>query len=107
MLRSSPLLIQCTSTAPNAHPDNPRKGDLNAYLTLTGIILSAVVSCLLLGGLYVALTSEARSVSIILPWPLVGAILAGFMAISIITSTLPAWCQLRRCAWSLLPIKDH
>jgi putative ABC transport system permease protein len=64
-------------------------------LTLTGIVLSAVVSGLVLGGLYVALTGEVGSVSIILPWPLIGAILAGCVAIAVLTSTLPAWFQLR------------
>jgi putative ABC transport system permease protein len=65
-------------------------------LTLTGIILSAVVSGLVLGSLYEAFTSEVGFVSIILPWPLVGAILAGCVVIAILTSTLPAWFQLRR-----------
>ena len=60
-------------------------------LTLIGIVLSAVVSCLALGGLYMALAGETGSVSIILPLPLVGAILAGCMFIAVLTSTLPAW----------------
>jgi putative ABC transport system permease protein len=64
-------------------------------LTLIGIVLSAVVSGLVLGSLYVALTGEIGSVSITLPWPLVGAILAGCVVIAILTSTLPAWFQLR------------
>ena len=64
-------------------------------LTLTGIVLAAVVSGLVLVGLYVALTGEADSVSLILPWPLVGAVLAGCVVIAILTSTLPAWFQLR------------
>jgi putative ABC transport system permease protein len=64
-------------------------------LTLIGIALSAVVSGLILGSLYVALTGEIGSVPIILPWPLVGAILAGCVVIAILTSTLPAWFQLR------------
>ncbi len=64
-------------------------------VTLTGIILSAVVSGLVLGGLYAALTSEVGSASVILPWPLVGATLAGCVVIAILTSTLPAWFQLR------------
>jgi putative ABC transport system permease protein len=64
-------------------------------LTLTGIVLSAVVSGLVLGGLYVALTGEVGSVSIILPWPLIGAILAGCVAIAVLTSILPAWFQPR------------
>jgi len=64
-------------------------------LTLIGIILAAVVSGLVLGGLYVAVTGEIGPVSIILPWPLVGAILAGCVVIAILTSTLPAWFQFR------------
>jgi len=64
-------------------------------LTLIGIVLSAVVSSLVLGGLYVAVTGEIGSVSIILPWPLVGAILAGCVVIAVLTSTLPAWFQFR------------
>jgi len=61
-------------------------------LTVLGIVLSAVVSCLVLGGLYLAL---AGSVSVVLPWPLVGAILAGCVVIAVLASTLPAWFQLR------------
>jgi putative ABC transport system permease protein len=64
-------------------------------LTLIGIVLSAVVSSLVLGGLYVAVTGETGSVSIILPWPLVGAILAGCVVLAVLTSTLPAWFQFR------------
>jgi putative ABC transport system permease protein len=64
-------------------------------LTLIAIVLAAVVSGLFLGSLYLALTGEIGSVPIILPWPLVGAILAGCVAIAILTSTLPAWFQLR------------
>lgn len=67
-------------------------------LTLLGIVLSAVVSCLVLGGLYLALTGEVGSVSIVLPWPLVGAILAGCVLIAVLTSTLPAWFRLRPVA---------
>ena len=64
-------------------------------LTLTGVVLSAVVSGLILSTLYVALTGEIGSVPIVLPWPLVGAILAGCVVIAILTSTLPAWFQFR------------
>jgi putative ABC transport system permease protein len=64
-------------------------------LTLIGIVLAAVVSGLVLGGLDAALTSEIGSVPVILPWPLVGAILAGCVLIAMLTSTLPAWFQLR------------
>jgi putative ABC transport system permease protein len=64
-------------------------------LTLTGIAVSAVVSVLVLGGLYVALTGEAGPASIILPWPLIGAILAGCVVIATLTSAGPAWFQLR------------
>jgi putative ABC transport system permease protein len=65
-------------------------------LTLIAIALSAVVACLILGGLYVALTGEVGSASIILPWPLAGAVVSGCMVIAVLTSTLPAWFQLRR-----------
>jgi putative ABC transport system permease protein len=64
-------------------------------LTLIGIVLAAVVSGLVMGSLYVALTREIGSVSIALPWPPVGAILAGCVVIAILASTLPAWFQLR------------
>ena len=67
----------------------------STVLTLIGIALSVVVSGLVLGGMYVALTGETGSVSITLPWPLVGAILAGCIVIAILTSTLPIWFQLR------------
>jgi len=65
-------------------------------LTLIGIVLSAVVSGLILGGLDVALTGEVGSVSVILPWPLAGAVVGGCMLIAVLASTLPAWFQLRR-----------
>jgi putative ABC transport system permease protein len=70
-------------------------------LTLIAIALSAVVSGLVLGSLRVALAGEAVSVPIILPWPLVGAILAGCVATAVLASALPAWFQLRprRLPW--------
>jgi putative ABC transport system permease protein len=64
-------------------------------LTLIAIAASAVVSGFFLGGLYVALTAEAGSVSMTLPWPLIGVILAGCVVIAILTSALPAWLQFR------------
>ena len=64
-------------------------------LTLIGIAASAVVSGLVLGGLWAALAGEAGAVSLVLPWPLVGAILAGCVAIAMLTSALPAWFQFR------------
>ena len=64
-------------------------------LTLIGIILSAIVSGLILGGLYAAIAGEIGSAAIILPWSLVGVILAGCVIIAVLTSTLPAWFQLR------------
>jgi putative ABC transport system permease protein len=63
-------------------------------LTMVAIALSAIVSGLVLGGLRGALASGAGSVPIILPWPLVGAILAGCVVIAVLTSALPAWFQL-------------
>ena len=59
-------------------------------LTLLGIAASAVVSCLVLGSLYLALTGEVGAVSIVLPWPLVGAILAGCVLIAVFASAVPA-----------------
>jgi putative ABC transport system permease protein len=64
-------------------------------LTLIGIAASAVVSGLVLGSLFATFTGEIGSVPIILPWPLIGAILAGCVVIAILASTLPAWFQLR------------
>ncbi|HEX3513940.1 MAG TPA: ABC transporter permease, partial [Trebonia sp.] len=64
-------------------------------LTLLGIVLSAVVFGLVLGCLYLALAGEVGSVSVVLPWPLVGAVLAGCVLIAVLTSTLPTWFQLR------------
>ena len=64
-------------------------------LTLIAIALSAVVSCLVLGGLHLALGSEVGAVPVVVPWPTVGAILAGCVVIAVLTSALPAWCQLR------------
>ncbi len=62
-------------------------------LTLTGVILSAVVAGLVLAGVYAAL---AGSVPVVLPWPLTGAILAGCAVIAASTSALPAWLQFKR-----------
>jgi putative ABC transport system permease protein len=64
-------------------------------LTLIGIVLSAAISGLVLGSLYATLAGEVGSVSIVLPWPLVGAILTGCVVIAVLASTLPAWFQLR------------
>jgi len=64
-------------------------------LTLIGIAASAVVACLVLGGLWAALADEVGAVALVLPWPLVGAILAGCVAIALLTSAGPAWFQFR------------
>jgi putative ABC transport system permease protein len=64
-------------------------------LAVLGIVLSAVVSGLVLGSLYLALAGEVGSVSIVLPWPLVGAILGGCVLIAVLASALPACFQLR------------
>jgi putative ABC transport system permease protein len=63
-------------------------------LTLIAITLSAVVSCLVLGSLHLALDAEVGAVRVVVPWPLIGAILAGCMVIAVLTTALPAWCQL-------------
>ena len=63
-------------------------------LTLIAITVSGVVSCLVLGGLRMALAGQVGSVPIVLPWPVVGAILAGCVVIAVLTSALPAWFQL-------------
>jgi putative ABC transport system permease protein len=64
-------------------------------LTLIGIILSAVVSGLTLGSLYAPLNSGIGSIPIALPWTLAAAIPAGCVLIAILTTTVPAWFQLR------------
>jgi putative ABC transport system permease protein len=64
-------------------------------LTLTAIALSAAVAGLVLGSLRLALAREAGSVPIVLPWPLVGAILTGCVIVAVLTSAGPAWFQLR------------
>jgi putative ABC transport system permease protein len=64
-------------------------------LTLIGIAAAAAVSGLVLGALDAALAGQAGSAAIILPWPLVGAILAGCVVIAVLTSAGPAWFQLR------------
>lgn len=64
-------------------------------LTLTGIALSAVIASLTLGALYAALRGLAGSVSLIIPWPLIGAVLAASVVIAVLTSAMPAWFQLR------------
>jgi putative ABC transport system permease protein len=64
-------------------------------LTVLGIVLSAVVSGLVLGSLYLALAGEVGAVSVVLPWPLVGAILGGCVLIAVLASALPACFRLR------------
>ncbi|HEY3871767.1 MAG TPA: ABC transporter permease [Actinocrinis sp.] len=65
-------------------------------LTLIGIVLSAAVSGLVLGGLYAALAGQTTgSVPISLPWALIGTILGGCVVIAVLTSTVPAWFRLR------------
>lgn len=64
-------------------------------LTLLGIAASAVISGLTLASTYVALAGEVGSVPVTLPWPLVGAILAGCAAIAVLASAGPAWFQFR------------
>jgi hypothetical protein len=46
-------------------------------------------------GLCLALNGKVGFVSIILPWPLAGAILAGCVVIAILVPALPAWFQFR------------
>lgn len=67
----------------------------SAVLTLIGIASSAVVSTLILGSLALALAGEGGSVSISVPWPVLGAILAGCTVTALLASALPAWFQLR------------
>jgi putative ABC transport system permease protein len=61
-------------------------------LTLIGLLLSAAVAILVLGGVYIALAGKAP---IAAPWPLVAAILAACVLIAALTTSLPAWLQLR------------
>jgi putative ABC transport system permease protein len=63
-------------------------------LTLIGIALSAAISGLTLASLCIAIAGQAGSVPTTLPWPLIGAILAGCVLIAVLTSALPAWFQL-------------
>lgn len=65
-------------------------------LTLIGIALSVAISGLTLASLCIAIAiaGQASSVPIALPWPLIGAILAGCVLIAVLTSALPAWFQL-------------
>ena len=64
-------------------------------LTVVGLLLSAIVSGIVLGSAYGALSSDIGSTSIVLPWSLIGAILTACVVIAILTTTLPAWFQLR------------
>jgi putative ABC transport system permease protein len=69
-------------------------------LALAGVAASAVVSGLVLGGLWAALADQAGAdqagaAALVLPWPLIGAALAGCVAIAVLASALPAWFQLR------------
>jgi hypothetical protein len=61
-------------------------------LTLIGLLLSAAVAILVLGGVYIALAGKAP---IAAPWPLVAAILAACVLIAALTTSLPAWLQFR------------
>jgi putative ABC transport system permease protein len=63
-------------------------------LTLIAIALSGVVSCLVLGSLHLALAREVGSVPVTVPWPAIGAILAGCVAIAVLTTAVPAWNSL-------------
>jgi putative ABC transport system permease protein len=72
-------------------------------LTLIAIALSAVVSCLVLGSLHLALAREFGFVPVTVPWPALGAILAGCVAIAVLTSAVPAWLQLRPAP----PVREH
>jgi putative ABC transport system permease protein len=62
-------------------------------LTLIAIALSAVVSFLVLGSLHLALDAQVGAVPVVVPWPSIGAILGGCVAIAVLTTALPAWCQ--------------
>ena len=64
-------------------------------LTLIGIGLSILVAALVIGSLCIALIAQVGAVSIVLPWPLIAAILTGCVAIAMLSSTVPAWFQLR------------
>lgn len=64
-------------------------------LTLAGIILSALVAGLMLGCLDLALSNEAGDVPVVLPWALLGEILAGCAAIAVVTTAVPAWLRFR------------
>ncbi|HXT91583.1 MAG TPA: FtsX-like permease family protein [Trebonia sp.] len=64
-------------------------------LTLIGIAAAAIVAGLVLSGLWAALAGEVGAVSLVLPWPLIGTILAGCVVIALLTSALPAWFQFR------------
>ncbi|HEY1702975.1 MAG TPA: FtsX-like permease family protein [Trebonia sp.] len=67
-------------------------------LTLAGIVLSAALSALVLGGVDAALHAEAGSVPFVVPWGPVGAVIVGCAAIAALTSAGSAWSQLRRPA---------
>jgi putative ABC transport system permease protein len=64
-------------------------------ITLIGIAVSAALSGLVLGGLYLALAGQTSAVSIVLPWPLVGVVLGACVVIAVLTSAWPAWLQFR------------
>jgi putative ABC transport system permease protein len=66
----------------------------SVVLTLIAMALSALVSGLVLGSLHLALAREVGSVPVAVPWPAIGAILAGCVAIAVLTSAVPAWLQL-------------
>jgi putative ABC transport system permease protein len=59
-------------------------------LTFAAVAISAAISCLVLGGLWVAFARAAGFTPIVLPWPLIGAITGGSALIGVVASTLPA-----------------
>jgi putative ABC transport system permease protein len=63
-------------------------------LTLIAIAVSAVIACLVLGGLHLAIDREVGAVPVVIPWQAAGAILAGCVVIAVLTSAGPAWLQL-------------
>ena len=63
-------------------------------LTLIAIAVSAVIACLVLGGLHLAIDREVGAVPVVIPWAPAGAILAGCVVIAVLTSAVPAWFQL-------------
>jgi len=58
-------------------------------LSVAAVITAAVISVLVLGGLWVAFARAAGIVAVVVPWPMIGVIAGGAALIGVVASTMP------------------